>query len=93
MVAPTNTLAVVSLVAAIVSFFPLPHPFLGGIVAIVTGHMAKSQIRKTGESGEGLATAGIIIGWVHIVLSTLAVLIVVLIVLGLFVAIRRSTTG
>ncbi len=51
----TNTMAVLSLVFSFV-FAPL---------GIVFGHMAKKQIRETGEQGEGLATAGTIIGYVH----------------------------
>jgi hypothetical protein len=67
-----NTLAVVSLVAGVASFFGHIIPFLGGftlaIIAIVTGHMARNQIRKTGEGGMGLATAGLVIGYIHIAL-------------------------
>jgi hypothetical protein len=50
MYAPTtNTLAILSLVFAFV--FP--------IAGIVMGHVAKRQIRETGEQGDGLATAGL----------------------------------
>jgi hypothetical protein len=50
----TNTMAILSLVFAFV-FCPL---------GIVFGHMAKKQIRERGEQGEGLATAGMILGYV-----------------------------
>ena len=33
-------------------------------MAIVFGHMAKKQIKETGEQGDGLATAGLILGYV-----------------------------
>ncbi|MET0494007.1 MAG: DUF4190 domain-containing protein [Actinoplanes sp.] len=52
--APTNTMAILSLVFAFV--FPP--------AAIVMGHVAKKQIRQTGESGEGLATAGLWLGYI-----------------------------
>jgi hypothetical protein len=52
--APTNTMAILSLVFAFV-FAP---------AAIVMGHVAKKQIRQTGESGEGLATAGLWLGYI-----------------------------
>jgi hypothetical protein len=69
---PNNTLAVVSLVAGILSFFGHVIPFVGGftlaLVAIITGHMARNQIRKTGEAGMGLATAGLVIGYIHLAL-------------------------
>ena len=49
----TNTMAILALVFAFV-FSP---------AAIVMGHVAKKQIRQTGESGEGLATAGLWLGY------------------------------
>jgi hypothetical protein len=49
----TNTLAIVSLVVAL--FVPL--------VGAILGHVAMSQIKKTGEQGRGIALAGVIIGW------------------------------
>jgi hypothetical protein len=52
--AQTNTMAILSLVFAFV-FSP---------AAIVMGHVAKKQIRRTGESGEGLATAGLWLGYI-----------------------------
>jgi hypothetical protein len=50
----TNTMAILALVFAFV-FAP---------AAIVMGHIAKKQIRQTGEQGEGLATAGLVLGYV-----------------------------
>lgn len=79
---PVNSLAIVSLVAGIAGYV-LPHPFIAGIVAIITGHMARRQIRQTGESGSGLALAGLILGYVHLALSILIVGLIVLVVLGI----------
>jgi hypothetical protein len=80
----TNTLAIVSLAAGIGSFFAHIVPGVGGftvaVIAVVTGYLARQQIRETGEQGMGLATAGMIIGAVHIAL-------LVLIVIGLIFAI------
>jgi hypothetical protein len=53
-VATTNTMAILALVFAFV-FSP---------AAIVMGHVAKKQIRQTGEQGEGLATAGLWLGYI-----------------------------
>jgi hypothetical protein len=36
------------------------------VLAIVFGYTARGQIRRTGEDGAGLATAGIILGWVGV---------------------------
>lgn len=68
----TNTLAVVSLVAGVAGYV-LPHPFIAGIVAIITGHVARHQIRRSGEGGSGLALAGLVLGYLHLALSILLV--------------------
>ena len=74
----TNSLAVISLIAGIGSFFAHIIPGVGGltvaIVAIVTGYMARNQIKQTGEQGYGMATAGMIIGIIHLVLLALVVI-------------------
>ena len=41
--------------------------FILGIVAIVLGSMAKNEIRRTGQGGSGMATAGIVLGVLDIV--------------------------
>ncbi len=50
---PTNSLAIV----AIILGFLVP---LGGIIC---GHIALSQIKRTGEAGRGLALTGLIVGY------------------------------
>lgn len=54
----TNVMAILSLVFAFV-FSPL---------GIVFGHVAKGQIRRTGEGGSGLATAGLVLGYIFTIL-------------------------
>jgi hypothetical protein len=56
---PTNTMAILSLVFAFF-FWPL---------AIIFGHIGKRQIERTGEAGGGLATAGLIIGYLWLGLT------------------------
>ncbi|WP_369171674.1 DUF1707 and DUF4190 domain-containing protein [Streptomyces sp. R28] len=34
-----------------------------GIPAVVLGHAARSEIRRTGESGDALALTGLVLGW------------------------------
>lgn len=34
---------------------------------MILGHTAKSQIRQTNEEGDGMATVGIVLGWMGIV--------------------------
>ena len=49
-------------------------PLLGSIGAIVFGHLARAQIRRQPQQGDGLALAGLILGWVSIVLWILGIL-------------------
>lgn len=51
-----------SLVSSLASLVIIP--IIGSIVGVITGHMALSQIKRTGEGGRGMALAGTIIGWV-----------------------------
>lgn len=64
----TNGLAIASLVLSLIGFFC----GLGSIIGIVLGFIARGQIRKTGQGGAGLALAGIIIGFVSVILSVFA---------------------
>lgn len=56
----TNGLAIASFVT---SLFGLT------ILAIIFGHIAKGQISKSGQSGSGLATAGLVIGYIFLVIQ------------------------
>ena len=69
----TSTLAIVSLVTGILGWTAVP--FLGSIIAIITGHMAKKEIQENSASlsGDGLATAGLVLGYTAIALGLLAV--------------------
>ena len=53
-----NTLAVVSLAAAISG--------VGALIAVITGHVSLAQLKRSGESGKGLAIAGLVVGYLHI---------------------------
>ena len=66
----TNPLAVAALTCGVAEFLTLG---LTAIPAVVLGHMARSQIRRTGEHGSGLALAGLILGWLAIIMFVLAV--------------------
>jgi hypothetical protein len=88
--ARTNQMAVASLIAGIVSW--LCFPVLGALLAILFGHMARSQIRQTGEAGSGMATVGIWLGYIHFAVLVLAIVAVILIVvLGLGATMFYST--
>lgn len=72
----TNTLALVALIAGIAGYVVIP--FIGHLTAVITGHMAKKQIAQTGEQGGGMATAGLVLGYIGLALSVLGGIIVVL---------------
>jgi hypothetical protein len=76
----TNALAITSLVCGIGQFFGFW--LLGTIPAIVCGHVARRQIRRTGEQGGGMALAGVILGWAGVGLT---------VVLGVLIAIIAVT--
>jgi hypothetical protein len=50
-----NAMAIVSLMLAVMGF---------AAIAAIIGHMARTQIRQRRERGDGLALAGIIVGWI-----------------------------
>ena len=97
--APNNSLAMVSLVTGILSFLGHVIPLVGGstlaIVAIVTGYIARNQIKETGEQGMTAATVGMILGIANLALVFVIVLVVVFAialgfgVFGFFVAHNR----
>jgi hypothetical protein len=66
---PTNTMAILALVLAFV-FAP---------AGLILGIVARRQIKRTGEEGNGLALAGIIVGGIF---TALAVLFIVLIIVA-----------
>ena len=61
----TNAFALTSMILGILG---------GSVLAIIFGHLAKAQIRRTGEKGEGMATAGLVLGY----LGTAIVAIIIL---------------
>lgn len=88
-VLPTSTLAIVSLVSAILGFTFVP--VIGTIVAIITGYMARNETRSIPPraSGDGLATAGIIMGWVQVALFVIGICCAVayfVFIIGIFAA-------
>jgi hypothetical protein len=68
--AKTNGLAMASLACGIAQFMFGP---LATIPAIVFGHMALQQIKRSGEQGAGLALAGLILGWAAVILGILLI--------------------
>lgn len=60
----TNIFAILAIVLA----------FFTGILGIVFGHIARHQIKRTGQAGNGLALAGLIVGYVWVAFTILAMI-------------------
>lgn len=71
----TNGMAIASMVLGIVWIY-----WIGSILALIFGYMAKKQIDESGgtQSGRGMAIAGIVLGWVGV--GTLALFIGLLVI-------------
>lgn len=74
----TNVLAIVAFVGS----------FFVSLVGIICGHIALSQVKRTGEKGRGFALAGLIIGYVSLAATVLiiAVSVIIAVASGLAVA-------
>jgi hypothetical protein len=60
----TNSLARASLVLGVAEFFTMG---LTAVPAIICGHMAKREMRQTGQRGDGLATSGLVLGYMAVI--------------------------
>jgi len=86
-VVPNSMTAMISLVAGILGL--TLFPFIGSVVALITGSMAKKEISESAGTlgGEGLAKAGIIMGWIGVAIGVIGCCIggvVILLSLGVF---------
>lgn len=75
-VPPTNNTATISLVAGILGLTLLP--FAASIVAIVTGYIARREIRASAGAlgGADLATAGLVLGWIGVGLGVIGICVI-----------------
>jgi uncharacterized protein DUF4190 len=71
--ARTNGMAIASMVVSLVAMLSLVCYGIGGIVigvvGAILGHVGRRQVNERGEQGGGMALAGIIIGWISVVLG------------------------
>ena len=68
----TNGLAIASMVLGILWLY-----WIGSILALVFGYTARRQIRERGEAGDGMAIAGIVLGWVGVGFVGLGLLVAI----------------
>lgn len=71
--AQTTPLPVISFVFGLLAFC---IPFIGGLIAVVTGFMGYKKAKALGQ-GTGLATAGIILGFVGLMVSVISAILFV----------------
>jgi hypothetical protein len=86
-----STKAIWSLVLGILSMICLGC--LTGIPAVICGHMALGEIKKSGGAlgGDGLALAGLIMGYISIALSLFVIPLLIAIAIPSFVKIRSES--
>ncbi len=79
----TSAMAITSLVAGILGWTLLP--FIGSVVAIITGHMARSEIKRSNGQveGDGIAIGGLILGYLVVGMAVLSIIAIVLLLGGL----------
>ena len=68
----TSGSAIASLILGILAWTFLP--FIGAILAVILGHLARSEIRRAPPgtfTGDGLAVAGLVLGYVQLGFSAL----------------------
>ncbi len=72
---PTNSSAVAALVCGILGVTACP--LVLSIAALILGYSARSSIRQPGsrEQGDGLASAGIVMGWIGVAIAVAVVLV------------------
>jgi hypothetical protein len=93
---PTNGMAIGSMVVSIVSIVGLCAYGFGGLLGIlgaILGHVARRQIKERGEGGDGMALAGIIMGWIATGIGLLIVAFVVFIIWLAVTSEPSSTQG
>ena len=57
-------MAIASMVLGVAEFFTLG---LTGVPAVICGHVARRQMKLTGERGDALATGGLVLGYMAII--------------------------
>jgi hypothetical protein len=77
-----NGLAIGSMVTSIVAMLAVCFYGVGGVVlgpvGAILGHVARRQIRERNQDGEGMAMAGVIVGWIATALGVLVVAAIVI---------------
>ena len=67
---PTNGMAIASMVLGILWIY-----WIGSVLALVFGYIARHQIRERQQGGDGMAIAGIVLGWIGVGVFALLMLL------------------
>jgi len=67
----TNGMAIASMVLGIVWVY-----WIGSILALIFGYLALNEIRRSKQAGEGMAIAGIVLGWIGVGILVIVLLAV-----------------
>jgi hypothetical protein len=87
-----NMMAVISFASGLGAWLVLP--FVGAMIAVVTGHIARREIRETGQDGDTFAVIGLVLGYVHLAVVGLIVLAVIaFVVLALVLGVSSTRTA
>lgn len=91
MAVSTNPLAIASLVCSLGSWFILP--IVGAIVGVVLGHLALNQIRHASgkQDGNAMAVTGLVVGYVHLAIVPIIIVLVILFLAGVIGAASLSS--
>lgn len=79
----TSSMATVSLIFGILAYVFLP--FVGALIAVICGHSARAEIRRAPPGsidGDGLALAGLILGWIQLAFTAIGIVFVILLLFG-----------
>ena len=71
----TNSLARASMILGVAEFFSMG---LTAVPAVICGHIAKREMRETGQRGDGMATAGLVLGYMAIVFWGIVIILSIL---------------
>jgi hypothetical protein len=71
-----NNAALAAMIVSLASFVTCP---LIGLVGAYLGFRAKKEIQQTGEDGDGMATAGIVVGFISTAVATVTLLVVAMV--------------
>jgi hypothetical protein len=64
----TNGLAIASLVTSLIG---------ASLIGVILGHLARKQIRISGQQGSGMATAGLILGYLGVAAGFVVIVITI----------------